>query len=245
MCLKVDVIHRTVFLGERLCCTQRLIEKEDIVSEGTARNKLPLSGGVSIPQLRQPPPLQHRVATSVKVAPAGGFAAKPEEDKTTAYKVPEELLRRARTGFVPTQVDEEKSPDSGAITAPPPVEAYAQLSHGAPRPPGVPHDLLMSLLRAEQEEDEEVTIMRPSTAHLSELDEFDADSWGSERDIEFPLISRTNSAVSRAPAAANDPSGRAALRGAPKVKPGVSPVVLWLVVASIMAAATALVWLVR
>lgn len=50
-----------------------------------------------------------------------------DEDKTTAFQVPEELLRRSRTGVPgPAFEVEEKSPDSGAITAPPPAEAAAE-----------------------------------------------------------------------------------------------------------------------
>jgi hypothetical protein len=69
-----------------------------------------------------------------------------DEDKTTAFQVPEELLRRARTGVPAPAVDEEKGPDSGAITAPPPasptdeaaLEEPIELKIGVP---GVPRNL--------------------------------------------------------------------------------------------------------
>lgn len=70
-----------------------------------------------------------------------------DEDKTTAFQVPEELLRRSRTGL-PGAVapEDEKSPDSGAITAPPPAlpteeaapEEPIELKLGVP---GVPRNL--------------------------------------------------------------------------------------------------------
>lgn len=234
----------TIFGVETLrVAPKRLLEKEDIVSDSTARNKLPLNGGVNIPQLKQPPPLHQRSAPAVKFGGVGGLGAKPDDDKTAAYKVPEELLRRARTGLVPALIDEEKSPDSGAITAPPPVETSEHVSLVAPRAPGVPHDLLMSLLRTEQSEDEEVTILRPSIAH-SELDETDhSNAWSIHGTAEFPLVAPTVDAIDRSRVAVND--GRASRKQPVGVKPGVSPVVLWLVVLSITAAATALVWLIR
>lgn len=218
------------------------------MSEGTARNKLPSTAGASIPQLRQPPPMQHRAPASIKVASTGGFALKPEDDKTTAYKVPEELLRRARNGFVPTNLDEDKSPDSGAITAPPPVGAQERVPQVAPRAPGVPHDLLMSLLRAERdgEEEEEVTILRPSTAHLDGLDETElANAWGGDREVEIPLITRNSNHISRAPVAANDSSGRVVRKRARSAKPGVAPVLLWFAVAALAGAVATLAWLLR
>ena len=70
-----------------------------------------------------------------------------DEDKTTAFQVPEELLRRSRTGMPgPALEEEERAPDSGAITAPPPAasaeeaapEESVQLNLGVP---GVPRDL--------------------------------------------------------------------------------------------------------
>jgi hypothetical protein len=212
------------------------------VSEGTARNKLPLTGGVNIPQLKQPPPLHHRAVTSVKVGAVGAFGIKPDDDKTAAYKVPEELLRRARTGLVPTLLDEEKSPDSGAITAPPPVETSEQISLVAPRAPGVPQDLLLSLLRSEETEEEEVTVLRPSMLPY-EFDETEESNEWSSDGLEYPLVGRT---VRHASVAVNDPAPRVALKQVPRsAKPGIAPIILWLVVLSITAAATALVWLIR
>jgi len=68
-----------------------------------------------------------------------------DEDKTTAFQVPEELLRRSRTGVPAPTLDEEQAPDSGAITAPPPpspideaAEAVIELKLGVP---GVPRNL--------------------------------------------------------------------------------------------------------
>lgn len=70
-----------------------------------------------------------------------------DEDKTTAFQVPEELLRRSRTGVPGVVVsEEEKGPDSGAITAPPPAsptdeaapEEAIELKLGIP---GVPRNL--------------------------------------------------------------------------------------------------------
>lgn len=68
-----------------------------------------------------------------------------DEDKTTAFQVPEELLRRSRTGVPALALDEEQAPDSGAITAPPPpspidegMETVVELKLGVP---GVPRNL--------------------------------------------------------------------------------------------------------
>lgn len=71
-----------------------------------------------------------------------------DEDKTTAFQVPEELLRRSRTG-VPGpafEEDKDKGPDSGAITAPPPAEAAAESEAEEPVElklgiPGMPRNL--------------------------------------------------------------------------------------------------------
>jgi hypothetical protein len=62
-----------------------------------------------------------------------------DEDKTTAFQVPEELLRRSRTGTPGPAFEDEKSPDSGAVTAPPPADdAVEEVKLGVP---GVPKDL--------------------------------------------------------------------------------------------------------
>lgn len=69
-----------------------------------------------------------------------------DEDKTTAFQVPEELLRRSRTGVPGPAFEEDKSPDSGAITAPPPAEAAAESEPEMPIDlklgiPGMPRNL--------------------------------------------------------------------------------------------------------
>lgn len=64
-----------------------------------------------------------------------------DEDKTTAFQVPEELLRRARLGTPGPAFDEDKAPDSGAITAPPPPSPAAEVSEVKLGVPGVPKGL--------------------------------------------------------------------------------------------------------
>lgn len=64
-----------------------------------------------------------------------------DEDKTTAFQVPEELLRRARLGMPGPAFDEDKAPDSGAITAPPPPSPVAETSGVRLGVPGMPKDL--------------------------------------------------------------------------------------------------------
>jgi hypothetical protein len=216
------------------------------VSEGTARNKVSLPGGVTATQPRQLPALPS-TSSAIKTAPTtAGFIAKADEDKTTAYRVPEELLRRARTGLVPNRTEDDASPDSGAITAPPPAQAPNLVDRVAPRAPGVPQDLLMSLLRSEYSEDEEVTILRPSTTQAYEDAEKDSRSpWGGEQESEFPLVSRTKAAAIRTSAAANDVTDRVVRERARGLKPRVSPVVGSLVFASLLVVAAFVGWFLR
>ncbi len=107
-------------------------------------------GGVSAPApivvSAQAPAIQAKAATSDHRAQAAALreamaTLSDDEDKTTAFQVPEELLRRARTGTPGPAFDEEKGPDSGAITAPPPPEGSGDSSEVKLGVPGVPKDL--------------------------------------------------------------------------------------------------------
>jgi hypothetical protein len=211
------------------------------VSEGTARNKLPAPRGVSIPHLKQQPSLQHRAGASAQPAAPVTLELTPEDDKTTAYKVPEELLRRARTGFVPVLTEEDNGPDSGAITAPPPVETSIHESRVAPRAPGVPQDLLMSLRNADHTDDEEVVIVQPNAVRYRDADETDVE-WDDQDAVEFPRVQHDSDVLGRALVAANDGSRR----GSPaRAKPGVAPTVLWMTVFAVAVAVMAFIWLIR
>lgn len=64
-----------------------------------------------------------------------------DEDKTTAFQVPEELLRRARLGTPGPAFDEDEAPDSEAVTAPPPPSPVAEASAIKLGVPGMPKDL--------------------------------------------------------------------------------------------------------
>lgn len=206
------------------------------MSERIAGNKLHLAANGSTPQRQT---WGRRQPTSAQATTSADPFA---EEKTTAYKVPEELLRRARTGMAPKQYDEETGPDSGAITAPPPVEIDVPVNFNrvAPRAPGVPQDLLMSLRHAEHYDEEEVTVLRPNTTQQLR---------GAAMDESEGLRRRTggdtDDVTASSARAANDAYWRSASEHVPRVRPGVSPVVLWLAVASVVAALAAIMWLIR
>lgn len=207
------------------------------MSERTARNKLHLAADGSTERdgtwVRRQPSLTQATNSSDPFA----------EEQTTAYKVPEELLRRSRLGIPFKDYNEDKGPDSGAVTAPPPPVEFdvpVDFDHVAPRAPGVPQDLLKSLRYAEHYDEEEVTVLRPSTTQPLRR--------AASNDSE-PLHGRTGGVASDtfngAPRAANDAYSDAAAGQVPRVRPGVSPVIFWLAMASVVAALAAIMWLIR
>lgn len=162
--------------------------QDNVVTDSTARKKIPLPPGYVVPRPQQPPPPKRNSMSGGETAPSGtapraasvqavadeellrasayrqAMASLTEdEDKTTAFQVPEELLRRSRTGMPGAGFEaEDKSPDSGAVTAPPPPTPEAEEADEAAGidlrlgVPGVPKNLdVHSFADGELEGDDE------------------------------------------------------------------------------------------